>query len=241
MSSGVIYEEPDVPFMLRLLGVRWRNGRNSYRMKWGELSFASDGWAIALDLFEEHFSLNLRGLWLNVFIALPFLQRWHREPAEIMESWGVSCRDGYLCFEWGHGRRKSFDLFWRHWVQVSHDVRRADGSWAPHVGSWEEGRDGKEPDGRHLEVFPYRYLLKNGTLQERTATVHVERRERRLKCLRRLPFGRVSYAIDVTFSDEVGERSGSWKGGTIGCSYGLKPGETAARCLKRMETERRFS
>lgn len=239
-SWDVIYPEPGVPLLLTLLGARFRDGRNSYRMTWGELSFGADGWAFALDLFEEHYSLNLRGLWLSLFIRLPFLQRWHRAPVEMMESWGVSCRDGYICFEWGHDRRKSFDLFWRHWVQVAHDVRRIDRSWVPFVGSWEVGRDGKVEDQRHLETFPYRYLLKDGTLQERTATVYVERRIRRLNCFRRLPFGRTSYSISVTFSDEVGERSGSWKGGTIGCGYDLKPGETAAHCLKRMESERKF-
>ena len=35
-------------------------------------------------------------------------------------------------------------------------------------------------------------------------------------------------------SDEVGEETGSWKGGTIGCGYNLKPGETAEECFDRM-------
>jgi hypothetical protein len=41
-------------------------------------------------------------------------------------------------------------------------------------------------------------------------------------------------------SKECGERKGSWKGGTLGCSYELLPNETPLDCLKRMEKERKF-
>ncbi len=127
---------------------------------------------------------------------------------------------------------------WRNWRHISHEVRRADGSWVPFVGSWE---DGKEPDGRQEETYPYRYLLTSGELQERTATIHAERRIWRLSLLRRTRrFQRVRYSIDVAFSGEVGERSGSWKGGTLGCGYDLNPGETPRECLRRMERDRRF-
>ena len=47
-------------------------------------------------------------------------------------------------------------------------------------------------------------------------------------------------SINVQFSDETGERTGSWKGGTIGCGYDMLPGETAEQTLRRMEKEREF-
>lgn len=53
-------------------------------------------------------------------------------------------------------------------------------------------------------------------------------------------FNRVIRSIDVEFDGEVGERTGSWKGGTIGCEYELRPNETPYECLKRMEQERKF-
>jgi len=46
--------------------------------------------------------------------------------------------------------------------------------------------------------------------------------------------------IAVEFNEEVGERTGSWKGGVLGCGYDMKPGETRLECLRRMERERRF-
>lgn len=87
------------------------------------------------------------------------------------------------------------------------------------------------------ESHSYRYTLRNGTVQERTATIRVEdgRWTRNW-----LPRAKESRWIDVQFSDEVGERTGSWKGGTIGCSYTMLPGETPLDTLRRMERERKF-
>jgi hypothetical protein len=52
--------------------------------------------------------------------------------------------------------------------------------------------------------------------------------------------GNVQRTISVDFSDEVGERSGSWKGGCTGCAYEMKPDETPWQTLMRMERERKF-
>lgn len=250
MSDIIIPER--LPTIIKLLGGKWKDGPRAYRMKWGELSLAKRGMALDLISFEDHFSLHVHGLWMSAFITLRFLQRWHREPDEQMISWGFSLGpDIGLHLHFG-ARTKIFYMPWRDWVQTAHDVRRVDGSWVPFVGSWEEkGHEirrsdgtlafaGKEPDRRHKETYPYRYLLRSGEWQERTATIYVERRTRKLRWLRRLPFGKTSYAISVTFSDEVGERTGSWKGGTIGCGYELRENETPRECLLRMERERKF-
>ena len=88
------------------------------------------------------------------------------------------------------------------------------------------------------ETFDYVYYLNNGEVQERTATVNVGRRTYHRKWF---PWLKKVYTfIDVTFNDEVGERTGSWKGGTVGCSYDLLPDETPEQCLRRMEKERVF-
>lgn len=244
-----------IPSWVRALGVRWADGTNSYRMKWGELSTRNRlSFAFKLCLFgdELRYSLNVAFFWVSAFISLPFLRRWAREPHSIMESWGFSYSgESGLHVTWG-SRYKIVEMPWRNWEQTSHEVMRPDGSWVPFVGSWEEGPlrvvndkgstlGGKEPDGRHTETHDYNYMLKSGEVQKRTATVYAERRIRRLKWLRWTSlFQRITYAIDVTFSDEVGERTGSWKGGCTGCGYELKPDETIRECLKRMESERRF-
>jgi hypothetical protein len=86
--------------------------------------------------------------------------------------------------------------------------------------------------------YPYRYVLKNGTVQDRTASVHIEEMARGYKWW---PFPvHVRRSIDVRFSGEVGEGTGSWKGGCTGCSYDLRDGESPEDALRRMERERKF-
>jgi len=242
---------PDrLPLMVRLLGGRDKSDRGSFRMKWGSLSLGVRGCALEICLFEEGFSFQINLLWIQCFIDLPFLNKYRHDPEDMMESWGASLREGCWHLHWGK-RTKLWTLPWHDWMQTNHEVRRADGSWSKYVGTWENdmalarARDGstpilKEPDGRHIEVYPYRYLLNSGQFQERTASIFVERRTRKLRRLRRLPWGITTYAIEVTFNDEVGERTGSWKGGTLGCGYTLRPNETPRECLKRMERERKF-
>lgn len=83
----------------------------------------------------------------------------------------------------------------------------------------------------------YRYVLRSGEVQERIATIKAERR---LWTRPWFPWKRESYCIDVEFNGEVGERTGSWKGGTIGCGYEMLEGETPLTTLRRMEQERKF-
>ena len=244
-ARSVVVPERSVPLALRLLGARFRDSRRSFRMKWGELSWREFGFAAKLCLFDEgRFSLNLHLAWLQMFVSLPFLSRWAWEPEEIMESWGFSTLDGSVHLNWGNDT-KIVHFPWADWVHISSTVMRRDGSFVPQVGSWEEKcdrrPDGKEPDGRYTENFPYHYLLQNGTTQHVTATVHVSRMEWRLRWLRWTCLGaKVRHSIEVAFSDEVGERSGSWKGGTVGCGYDLRQGETPRHCLMRMMRDRKF-
>lgn len=85
--------------------------------------------------------------------------------------------------------------------------------------------------------YPYQYTLNNSQVQQRIATIHEEKRYWKnwfgLNVMKR-------HYIEVEFSDEVGERTGSWKGGTIGCSFNIQKGETAEQALKRMEQTRKF-
>lgn len=87
------------------------------------------------------------------------------------------------------------------------------------------------------ETYPYTYVLNSGEVQSRQATIQAETRTWWRPWL---PFRRTRRSIDITFSDEVGERSGSWKGGCIGCSYEILRRELPVQALRRMECERKF-
>lgn len=88
--------------------------------------------------------------------------------------------------------------------------------------------------------YKYAYILKNRSIQSRTATVHVSRMTHRARWWPIIPIQKTRTYIDVSFDQEVGEETGSWKGGCIGCSYEMKWGESPERCLSRMEHEREF-
>lgn len=88
------------------------------------------------------------------------------------------------------------------------------------------------------EVHSYSYLLRSGEIQVREATI---KPERRVWTRWWLPFRRDEQYIRIEFNAEVGERSGSWKGGVMGCSFQMLYGETPRSALRRMERDRTFT
>ena len=104
--------------------------------------------------------------------------------------------------------------------------------------SWEE----KKAIDLWRAELPYTYALRSGEVQERRATISVEELEHRRRWLMWCPlFALVRKSIKVEFSGEVGEGTGSWKGGTMGCGYEMKKGESPEDCLRRMERSRKFN
>jgi hypothetical protein len=94
---------------------------------------------------------------------------------------------------------------------------------------------------RWSETHKYTYKLNDGTVQEVNATITVKEREWRWRGLTGWRFpGRISRSIEIDFSSEVGEETGSWKGGCTGCGYTLRENELPVHCLRRMEKERKF-
>lgn len=140
---------------------------------------------------------------------------------------------------------------WPHWVSGYHRLyHRADGSLTPprpyvkgRVRDWCDDHTPTTGAPRYTGEFPYTYVLRSGEVQHRTATVTVERMTWCWRLFWRLGVWfpkRVRTSIWVKFSDEVGERTGSWKGGTVGCGYDIRPGETPEQALRRMEADRKF-
>ena len=224
----------------------------------GRLAFG-----LGFDVDDEDLTIYLGALAGSLYLSLPMnvwpLNHWPKIPLgpNYPDTYVVDSREcAVKIFDWvlsinpwcPRNSWTSNDPWWRkgirvelnpfRWHHIRHQVLTADGLWQDFVGSWEHE---KTPDSRKVEVFPYSYTLRSGEVQERSAAVYVERREWRPKCLRWLPLIRkIKTSIDVEFSDEVGERTGSWKGGTIGCGWELRRNETPEQALRRMEKERVF-
>lgn len=227
-----------------------RNG-NTLRLRSIEISVKSGVLlALSLDKFSDpaHWSLHFAVLGLSVYITLPFPVR--KETEDILDRWGFSIyREEAMHLEWGPKRKK---ILWYPWKRQRRNEwhRGVDGAWfirektgykTPHPWTpWYE-----DPKVL-LQKLEYRYVLDSGEVQVRTATIAETRSEWAWGCLRKTkinwpwPLMKVSRYIEVHFSDEVGERSGSWKGGCIGCGYQVLDGETPEQALRRMERERKF-
>lgn len=146
-------------------------------------------------------------------------------------NWSVFVSDEFgIWLHWGH-KSRHFELPGSVFT-VAYEQQMADGSWVSVFGN---------PAEPQSETHPYTYVLKSGEVQDRIATVSKRRHVLARRWLHRIGWPKwIKESIDVEFSDEVGERTGSWKGGTIGCGYDLRPGETMLDSLRRMERERKL-
>ena len=98
-------------------------------------------------------------------------------------------------------------------------------------------RNGKRELLAGPEQHPYRYVRRNGEVQECTATIKAERFTATRPWL---PYKRVDTALNIEFDKGVGERVDTWKGGVYGCGYPMLEGETPLAALRRIEQERKF-
>jgi len=180
-------------------------------------------------------------------------------------SWGINYHGNTLWFYIGGAgnfeggtKWKTIDMPWQYdWIRTSLLLR--DDTWEHETKKDRKSfydNKWKDPKLVFIETYPYEYVMKrkseqkigdsiiiksNTTVQKVNATITVEEREWRPRWFKWTKlFAKVSKDISIEFSSEVGERTGSWKGGTLGCGYNIKNNETPLECLRRMEKERRF-
>lgn len=223
---------------------------SSHRFKWGEVAV----WTKNLGLRWQgpHYSyspkLIIEAFFFNVYIPT--------------SSFGVST-GGYdikdtmygcylypslakwqdTCFHWG---TKSWRWYmpwtytWESTEHLSSDGKTIVSDSAKSKRDWMVYRqEVEEYQKTHSRVLDYTYTLRNGTIQNRKATVSIERRTWKM---RGWPWKKhVRTSIEVSFDQEVGEQSGSWKGGVIGTNHDMLPNETVEQALRRMESERKFT
>lgn len=201
-----------------------------------ELSWGKRGWEFGagVHIHSNDDDLGNRMLCVKFWRFTAFLPLGivpHPWPAMDGPQWSAYASGEFgLVFHWGL-RRKFYDWPWTlhtlHYEQQMPD------------GSWHDVFDLSAEPAK--EAHPYTYVLRNGTVQERVATVSKRRHVLTRRAFKSIGWPRwIEESIDVQFSGEVGERSGSWKGGCIGCGYDLMPGETMEQSLRRMEAERKF-
>jgi hypothetical protein len=228
-----IYDE-ELPTWLRWMGC-WAIQDNSYRFNWGEVS---KGWGFDLkySVYHETATINICLLYGNLFIKAPMIINQRDGTEDWCASYGLSYHSKGIWWAW-RTKNWCFRMPWD-WQHVRHTLLNPDGSVCCEAKELEHSW---EPPEEIKETHAYTYHLRSGEIQHRKATIYGEEREWRWKWFKFLPYPRkVGRSISIDFDGEVGERSGSWKGGTVGCGYGWKHEETMLESLRRMEKERKF-
>lgn len=246
-QQAVISDKPG--WLGRLLGVKFKDGPRAYRMRWGEWNWK---WGISFDVCnfgdDNDWSLHFCLIYGSAFIKMPFLKS--REPKDHLDQWGFSWvwadRGADIHLHWGE-HTKILNMPWSWGSCVRWQMLCPDGVWRKYVGSYDRKEGDPEPA---TETHPYRYVCRDGKVQNVNATIRVDEMEWRWAIARllHLPWPRrIDRSISVEFTagdepkfDGVGERAGSYKGGTIGCGYDMKPGEMPVDTLRRMQRDRKF-
>lgn len=209
------------------------------RTFFGEVAFGPSGPALALHGWgDDHNTLVIGLVFIRFYLHVP---RWPNQGYDIDMGYGFSFTDTGLHLHWS----KATKVLWYPWTWDFYK------RWELVAGeSYCQGRDfwievpRAMPHGQIAtkSAAPYAYKLRSGEVQNVTATYYVSHQEWRWRWLQWTPWPRkTATSISVSFSEEVGEGRGSWKGGTVGCGYDMLPGESALECLRRMERERTFS
>jgi hypothetical protein len=180
----------------------------------------------------------------KLFITIPL---WKTNVVAIDEprSYGIAVCDDSLLVYYGKGYNL-YDLPWQFTI-VRWDLLYNNGA-IYHRNVWKN----EEKVDKHLHWYAVDekikddpksnlctkkevvYVAKDGDVQYCIATLYGEELEWRRKWLKWIPlFNYVSRRCDFTFSREMGERSGSWKGGLTATSCEWKHGETLEAAFKR--------
>lgn len=165
-------------------------------------------------------------------------------------AYGFTISDGHLSVS--HGRQtndSSTEKRWGYflpWTQWRHVRRSFYGLAGEHVATLPDtgksylgdpGRFQREQDV--ADATPsVRFDFKDFDGEELTARTRIEEREwrfgaGRFKWLSLFRKPKIERSLDIWFSGETGSRKGSWKGGTIGHSIAMHPGELHEAAFKR--------
>lgn len=146
-----------------------------------------------------------------------------------------SCTSKSKCYfipwrSWRHVRRSLYDLCGKHFVTLPNVAARL---------GMDERRNQWAVEEALTKACPtqdFRFADFDG--EEITATTRIEEREWKLgegkfKWLSLFRKPKIRRSLDLHFSSEVGRRKGSWKGGTIGHSIDMLPGELHEQAFRR--------
>lgn len=174
---------------------------------------------------------------------------WDITPRE----YGFSISEGFLSVFYGRSsmdssteQRWGYFLPWTQWRHVRHSFYGLNGEW---LFDEPKGRHGKlgtdewrknwdKQEARRASVPTRQFAFTDYDGEALTVTTKIEEREWRFgegyfKWLSLFRKPKIHRSLNLEFSGETGRRKGSWKGGTIGHSIEMLPGELHEGAFQR--------
>lgn len=166
---------------------------------------------------------------------------WDVDPRQ----YGISVSDGFLQVFYGRTGGSTMDsrvqqqwscfLPWTQWRHVRHSLYGLKGEhvWSEPKGcSWEARREAE------AACPTVAFRIADFDDQEIVVTTRIEEREWHFgtgwfKWLRWFRSRRISRSLDLDFASECGPEKGSWKGGLMGTSIEMRPGELHEAAFRR--------
>lgn len=186
-------------------------------------------------------------------------RNWYYEQHE--REYGLSCSEGFLQVFLGRQthdssteQRRGYFLPWTQWQHVRISLYGLSGEhiWTEPQVRW-GGMSVQENIDAHRVIWEAQDKCPTWTFEfvdfdgERlTAKTKIEEREWHFGTgwFRWLHFFRkakIRRSLDIAFSGETGKRKGSWKGGTIGHSIEMEPGELHESAFRRYCAEHKMT
>jgi hypothetical protein len=133
--------------------------------------------------------------------------------------------------QWRHVRRSFYGL------QAEHIFDEPQGPWGK-LGDQEWRERWEAQQAREAAVPTVSFAFKDFDGEDLAATTRIEEREWRFgtgwfKWLSLFRRAKIVRSLDIKFSGETGDRKGSWKGGTVGHSIEMLPGELHEAAFRR--------
>lgn len=205
---------------------------------------------------ENRCELMTHWYWVTIIIALPQIikpyvtyikahdnisyRKVRLIPDYHNKRYGFNLLGNFLQVHYGYGDKRQWSCFlpWSEWRHIRHTIYDTNGNVF-----WEEGSEAKVMNVKDWieakDTCPsIRFTFEDYDGEIITARTYIEEREWKagtgwFKWLSWFKKNKIHRSLDIEFSSEVGSRKGSWKGGTIGHSIEMEPGEWHESAFKR--------
>ena len=172
------------------------------------------------------------------FITFPWKHNIEKDYGHDDPSYGITYHNKSIMVYWNRKCHVyNLPFFSYNWVRTS--LFLSDGTWEHEIKENRKNFYEKEwTDKQWQIIIPYVHRTSEEGDIDLLITCHITEREWRRKWFKWTKMSaRIKRTVDVEFSEEVGPRRGSWKGGVLGTGFDITKTGDINEGLKTMEKE----